>query len=133
MSCTSYYVCDYVTHTMPQRKTSEVQRWFVQAVQGLWPMATGSLSLRKSPCIRTNCKACASGQGHSSYVLYSRRGKRRFSIYIPDRLVPEVRAAIDNGHLMQELLNEAAVRYVNALKEKQSENKRKRAVGPATR
>lgn len=65
---------------------------------------------------------CASGQGHSSYVLYGRRGWRRFSIYIPERLVPEIRSAIDNGHLMQELLNDATVRYVEALKKKGTKN-----------
>ena len=65
---------------------------------------------------------CASGQGHSSYVLYGRRGQRRFSIYIPERLVPEIRSAIDNGRLMQELLTDATVRYVEALKKKGTKN-----------
>jgi len=108
---------------MNQKKTLEVRRWFIDAVQGLWPIATGSLSFRKSPCIRENCAACAAGQGHSSYVLSGRRGKRRFSIYIPERLVPEVRIALDHGHLLEELLNEAAVRCVKALKEKGSKEK----------
>jgi hypothetical protein len=31
-------------------------------------------------------------------------------------MVPEVRAAIRNGRQLQELINEAGVRYVNALK-----------------
>ena len=114
---------------MTQRKTLDVRHWFIEAIQDLWPVATGSLSLRKSPCIRNNCEACASGQGHRSYVLYGRHGKRRFSIYIPEKLVPEIRTAIDHGHLMQELLNEAAVRYVKALKEKDAEDKGKRATG----
>lgn len=39
----------------------------------------GSLALRKGPCIRPNCPACASGEGHSSYAPYGRRGKRRVS------------------------------------------------------
>lgn len=115
---------------MKPRETSEVQRWFIQAARDLWPVAIGSLSLRKSPCIRDNCKACAAGRGHRSYVLYGRRGRRRFSIYIPTRLVPGVRAALKNGHLMQELLNEAGVRYVEALKDKGTENKLKHLGGP---
>ena len=48
--------------------------------------------------------------------MYGRRGKRRFSIYIPDWLVPEVRQAIRNGRRLQELINEAGVRYVRARK-----------------
>ena len=83
-------------------------------------MARGSLSLRKGPCIRKNCPACAAGRGHSSYALYVRRGSRRFSIYVPQKLVPEARKAIENGRLLQELINEAGLRYVNALKKEET-------------
>lgn len=96
--------------------TSDVRRWFAEAISGIWPVATGSVSLRTGPCIRKNCPACAAGKGHSSYALYVRRGSRRFSIYVPQRLVPDVRRAIENGRLLQELINEAGVRYVSAIK-----------------
>ena len=96
--------------------TEDVHAWFMAAFRQLWPVATGSLSLRKGSCIRKNCAACASGKGHSSYALYGRQGKGRFSIYVPDRLVPEVRTAIQNGRLLQDLINEAGIRYVGALK-----------------
>lgn len=99
---------------------ADVRRWFSKAVSGVWPVATGSISLRKGPCIRKNCPACAAGEGHSSYALYVRRGSRRFSIYVPQRLVPEVRKAIENGRLLQELINEAGLRYVSALKNEDS-------------
>jgi hypothetical protein len=94
----------------------DVRRWFSEAVSGIWPVARGSLSLRKGPCIRKNCPTCAAGRGHSSYALYVRRGSKRFSIYVPQKLVPEVRKAIENGRLLQELINEAGLRYVSALK-----------------
>jgi hypothetical protein len=67
-------------------KPEEVKQWFQDTIHGLWPIAMGSLSLRKSPCIREHCRACESGEGHSSYALYGRKGKRRFSIYVPDEL-----------------------------------------------
>lgn len=98
------------------RTPAEVRAWFRKAIRQLWPVATGSLSLRKGRCIRPNCPACASGKLHSNYALYGRRGERRFSIYVPDRIVPEVRKAIRNGRRLQELINEAGVRYVQALK-----------------
>jgi hypothetical protein len=94
----------------------QVLRWVQSAVRKLSPVAAGSLSLRKSPCIRKNCPTCASGQGHSSHVLYGRRGGKRFSIYVPEELVPEVRKAIANGRRLQELMSEAGVRYTHALK-----------------
>jgi hypothetical protein len=99
---------------------ADVRRWFAGVTRELWPVAVGSLSLRKGPCIRPNCPACASGEGHSSYALYGRQGERRFSIYVPERWVPEVRTAIQNGRQLQELINEAGVRYLNALKRQDS-------------
>jgi hypothetical protein len=41
---------------------------------------------------------------------------RRFSVYVAEELVPEVRRCLDNGRALQELLHEAAARYVKALK-----------------
>ena len=76
----------------------------------------GSLSLRRSPCVRENCPACLSGEQHQSYVLYSRLNGRRFAVYVPEELVPELRRCVDNGRALQELLQEAAPRYVKALK-----------------
>jgi len=109
---------------MRQAETpKDVRQWFAAAIRELWPVAVGSLSLRKGPCIRPNCPACASGEGHSSYALYGRRANRRFSIYVPEKLVPEVRAAIQNGRELQELINEAGVRYVSALKRQYSQAK----------
>jgi hypothetical protein len=94
----------------------EVKRWFQDTMRGLWPIAMGSLSLRKSPCIREHCRLCESGVGHSSYALYGRKGKRRFSIYVPNELAPELERAIRNGRHLQELMMEAGRRYALALK-----------------
>ena len=105
-------------HTYIIETPEQVMRWFHAAVQKLAPVAAGSLSLRKSPCIRENCAACISGEGHPSHVLYGRRDGKRFSIYIPDQMVTEVRDAVANGRLIQELVTEAGVRYTEALKAK---------------
>ena len=93
-----------------------VIRWFHAEVQKLSPIAAGSLCLRKSPCVRENCPACAKGEFHSSYALYGRRAGKRFSIYVPEELVPAIRKAIANGRHVQELISEAGVRYTRALK-----------------
>ena len=95
---------------------SDVVRWLAGRSADVWPAALGSLSLRRSPCIRENCPACLSGEQHRSYVLYGRVKERRFSVYVPEELVPEVRRCLDNGRALQELLHEAAARYVKALK-----------------
>ena len=102
---------------MARTETPEqVRSWFQTVVRDLWPVAIGSISLRKSPCIRKNCQLCESGQGHSSYALYGRSGKRRFSIYVPDELADEVEKAIRNGRNLQRVMTEAGLRYTLALK-----------------
>ncbi len=105
------------TYTMARIETTEqVRLWFQGAVRDLWPVAVGSLSLRKSPCIRKGCQDCKSGQGHSSYALYGRKGDRRFSIYVPDDLAGDLERAIRNGRDLQKLMTEAGRRYTLALK-----------------
>src|SRR6202011_1362890 len=95
---------------------SDVARWLQSASADLWPAVLGSLSLRRSRCIRENCPACLSGEQHQSYVLYGRLNGRRFAVYVPEELVPEVRRSVDNGRALQELLQQAAPRYVKSLK-----------------
>jgi len=94
----------------------DVERWFREKVAKLWPAGLGCLTLRRSPCIREGCQACQTGEQHPSYVLYGRRNGRRLALYVPDRLVPEVKRAVENGRALQELLYEAGQRYTRALK-----------------
>jgi hypothetical protein len=95
---------------------ADVEHWFRGQAAGLWPAALGSLSLRRSPCIREHCSACERGDQHTSYVLYGRIKGRRIAIYIPDELEPEIRRALENGRALQDLLYEAGRRYANAVK-----------------
>ena len=104
---------------------TDVQRWFQQQAETLWPAALGSLSLRRSSCIRKHCPSCLSGKQHLSYVLYGRLPGRRFSLYVPQALVPEVRRCLDNGRALQELLHQAAPRYVQALKRQRNRTTQK--------
>ena len=57
-----------------------------------------------------------SGEQHPSHVLYGRLKGRRVAVYVPEELVPEVQRGLDNGRALQELLQQAAPRYVKALK-----------------
>ena len=102
---------------MPTPETPEqVRRWFLVQVRALWPMAGGSVSLRKSPCVRPGCAACASGEQHASYALYARRRGRRVVRYVPDVIAAELQRAVRNGRTLHELLVEAGERYLRALK-----------------
>src|ERR1700688_5135291 len=93
---------------------SDVAHWLRSESADLWPAVLGSLSLRRSPCVRESCPACLSGEQHQSYVLYSRLNGRRFSVYVPEELVPELRRCVDNGRGLQDLLQEAHPGYFSA-------------------
>ena len=102
---------------MPKSESpTDVERWFRAQAADLWPAALGSLSLRKSPCMRDHCAACARGDQHTSYVLYGRIKGRRLALYVPDDLAPQIRRALKNGRALQDLLYEAGRRYTNAVK-----------------
>jgi hypothetical protein len=113
------YVC-YNAHismrTKQSKSPSDVVRWLQDQAVGLWPAVLGSLSLRRSPCVRENCQACLSGEQHPSYVLYGRLKGRRFAVYVPEDLVPEIRRCLENGHALQDLMYQAGARYIKALK-----------------
>jgi uncharacterized protein DUF6788 len=98
----------------------DVRRWFLREVSELWPLAAGSLSLRTGPCIREHCSACQRGEGHASYALYGRKENRRFSVYVPEELVPLVQQAVNNGRKLDNLMREAGLRYTVALKAKRA-------------
>jgi hypothetical protein len=95
---------------------ASVRDWFEEQVARLSPLGLGSLSLRRTRCIRAGCAACERGEQHRSYVLYSRVKRRRRAVYVPEALVPEIEQALKRGRELQALMYEAAVRYTRALK-----------------
>jgi len=95
---------------------ADLRREFVATVSKLWPVAGGSLSLRKNSCVREGCAACASGAGHPAYGLWGRGEQGRFGIYVPQELAPELEEALAHGRALQELVMELGVRYVQARK-----------------
>ena len=103
---------------------TDVMRWLQSEAAVLWPAFLGSLSLRRSRCVRANCAACLSGEQHQSYVLYDRAEGRRIAVYVPEELVPQVQRGLDNGRALQDLLHQAAPRYIKALKRQRAEAKK---------
>jgi len=113
-------------HILYMKKNSDepaedIRRWLTDEIEKLWPLGLGSLSLRRSPCIRDNCHVCETGEKHASYVYYGRRSEgKRSSIYVPDELADEIEIALANGNKLKELLYEASHRYIKALKRERS-------------
>ena len=105
---------------MKHETPEDVRKWFLAEVEKLWPVVGGSLSLRKNRCIRKNCWACQSGEGHPAYALHTRLRGRQGSVYVPDDLARSVEVAVKNRLKLKALLVEAGIRYVKALKAQRS-------------
>jgi hypothetical protein len=101
---------------------SDVARWLQSESANLLPALLGSLSLRRTRCTRENCAACRSGKQHQNHVLYTRSQGRRVAVYVPEELVTDVQRTLDNGHALQDLLHQAASRYIKALKRARTGN-----------
>ena len=105
------------------KSSSDIERIFREQISSLWPAALGSLSLRRTRCIRKKCHACQTGEQHPSYVLYCPKNGRRSSLYIPDELAEPIRKALDNGRAIEKLLHEAGRQYAQALKREREQKK----------
>jgi hypothetical protein len=69
----------------------------------LWPVAKGSLSRVRKPCVRANCKACASGEKHPAWLFTFRQAGRQRCMYVADRAVPLLQKALENGRKLEQL------------------------------
>lgn len=74
-----------------------------------WPMAKGSLAEVRKPCIRPNCRACASGRKHAAFLFSLTEKGRRRCLYVPRDLVAALRQAIANGRWMEEQMRRLGV------------------------
>jgi hypothetical protein len=63
-----------------------------------------------------NCLVESGPNTHKFPGRGGKKGKRRFSIYVPDELAPDVERAVRNGRSFQQLIVEAGRRYAMALK-----------------
>jgi hypothetical protein len=73
----------------------------------LWPLAKGSLSEVRKPCVRPNCRSCASGEKHPVWLFSFRQAGRRRCMYVARELVPQLRRAIENGRRAEALMADA--------------------------
>src|ERR1700676_1170622 len=113
----------HVEH-LDSESPTDVMRWLQGEAAVLWPAFLGWLSLRRSRCLRPNCAACLSGEHHQAHVFLDRAEGRRIAGYVPEELVPQVQRGLDNGRALQDLLHQAAPRYIKALKRERAEAKK---------
>lgn len=91
---------------MKQKITHSIQKQFLEKLLPLWPALKGSLAQVRKPCIRPNCRACATGRRHPNYLLaFTQKGKRR-CLYVPLAMVPILKRALANGRRIEQILFE---------------------------
>ncbi len=87
-----------------KKQMPSAQQRFWNQLQGYWPALKGSLALVYKPCIRPNCRTCASGKKHPNYLLaFTDQGRRR-CLYVPAAMVPVLKRALNNGRRIEALL-----------------------------
>lgn len=74
-------------------------------VKVLWPAVKGSISEVRKPCIRKNCKACASGQKHPAHLFSFMKAGRQRCRYVAREFVSELQRAAENGRRIEELMS----------------------------
>jgi hypothetical protein len=98
---------------MSKIKVSPEHQAFLEELAALWPLAKGSLTEVRKPCIRPNCPACKSGRKHPAWLFsFSQAGKRRCR-YVPAELVATLRQALDNGRQLEHRLVELGVELLS--------------------
>jgi len=90
------------------------QKAFQSEIAGLWPLARGSLTLIRKPCVRPGCPACAKGVKHSAYILMARDKGLRRCLYVPRELAPLLRQALRNGKVLERRLGQMAMQMILA-------------------
>ena len=102
------------------------QKAFQSEVAGLWPLARGSLTLIRKPCIRPGCPACAKGVKHSAYILMTRDKGARRCLYVPRDLAPILRQALRNGKVLERSLTRMAMKMILAYRGQRRKQCRRR-------
>lgn len=107
----------------------DAKAWFVAEVSKLWPVARGSLSYVRKPCIHPNCAACARGDKHPSWIFSIYHEGRQRCMYVPEDLVGTLRQAISNGRGVEQLLAESGMALVYEHRRRRGRQKRSRKKG----
>jgi hypothetical protein len=103
--------------TKSHRAEHESKVLLMTKVADLWPVAKGSLAQTRSPCIRKNCKACASGRKHPKLIFTFREDGRLRGMYVRSAHAEQVRQAIANGRELEKLMTAAGRELVLSLRQ----------------
>jgi hypothetical protein len=99
---------------MPKTKRPSDHQAFLEELACLWPLAKGSLTEVRKPCIRPNCPACKAGRKHKAVFFSFTQGGKRRCRYVPAALAPVLRQALANGRRLEGRLAELGAALIDA-------------------
>jgi hypothetical protein len=109
---------------MAKTKRHPEHQVLLDELADLWPLAKGSLTEVRKPCIRPNCSACKDGRKHKAIFFSFPKDGKRVCRYVPAELAPVLRQALANGRRLEKKiarLGEALlVEYRNKRSEKRA-------------
>ena len=91
-------------------------------LEGLWPLAKGSLAEVRKPCIRKGCTACAKGEKHRAFIFSYMDNKQRRCMYVPQELIPVIHQAIKNGRRLEEILQQMGLQLIREYRERRNKS-----------
>lgn len=116
----------YSIHTImkAQNKTEkQAIKIFMAEAKRLWPLAKGSLAEVRKPCIRPNCKACATGKKHRAFMFTFKEKEIRRCMYVPIELAPVLRRALRNGRLLEKRMSHMGAELILRFRQRQTTSK----------
>ena len=105
---------------MNKRKTASHQT-FLRDMAAHWPLAKGSLTFVRRPCIRPNCPACQRGEKHGAWIFTFRQGGKQRCRYVPKDLVELLREAIANGRWLEARMTEAGAELIEQYRQERDQ------------
>jgi hypothetical protein len=97
-------VYTYYMNKKNKKDMTDSQQAFIKEVSGLWPLARGSLSEVRKPCVRKGCKVCEQDGGHSAWIFTYREGGKLKCLHVRPEHAGHIRQAIANGRKLEALL-----------------------------
>jgi hypothetical protein len=105
---------------MSKTKRSPDHQAFLDELAALWPLAKGSLTEVRKPCIRPNCPACKDGRKHKALFFSFPKGGKRVCRYVPAELAPILRQALANGRFLEKRLAQLGEALLEAYRKDRS-------------
>jgi len=108
---------------MPKAKRLPDHQAFLDELASLWPLAKGSLTEVRKPCIRPRCPACKAGRKHKAIFFSFPKGGKRVCRYVPAELAPLLRQALANGRQLERRLAQLGEAQLEAYRKNRSRKK----------